>query len=163
MNKIFFSFLIAIFIFFGFSALALANTYGVGTYGSGVYSTASAGGSTTGGGTAFGCKDPKALNYNSFLVHNQTLCKYSTEIAPSTAYVFTKTLKLKSKNSEVKQLQIFLNSHNYVLAKTGAGSLGHETTYFGKITLKAVKAFQKANKLVPDGIVGKLTRAKLNQ
>ena len=73
-------------------------------------------------------------------------------------YSITKVLKYKMTDPEVKILQIYLNTHGYILATTGVGSLNHETNYFGLKTKASVIAFQKANKLTPDGIVGPITR-----
>jgi peptidoglycan hydrolase-like protein with peptidoglycan-binding domain len=61
----------------------------------------------------------------------------------------------------VKDLQIYLNNHDYPVATTGPGSKGNETTRFGAMTRAAVIAFQKANNLIPDGIVGPLTNEKI--
>ncbi len=74
---------------------------------------------------------------------------------------FTRTLKFKMTGDDVLTLQKYLNTHGFPLATTGVGSSGYETKYFGALTLKAVKAFQKANGLTPDGIVGPLTQAKI--
>jgi len=73
-----------------------------------------------------------------------------------------RTLKQGMQGNDVKQLQIYLNTHNYPLASTGIGSPNNETTYFGKLTKQAVILFQKANNLTPDGVVGPLTRGKMN-
>lgn len=70
-------------------------------------------------------------------------------------------LRLGITGQDVKNLQIYLNTHGYIIAKTDAGSIGNETTKFGKLTQKAVMKFQKANNLTPDGVVGPLTRVKL--
>ncbi len=71
--------------------------------------------------------------------------------------IITKLLKLKTINSEVKDLQIYLNTHGYPVSVSGAGSPGKETTYFGEKTKSAVILFQKKNSLVADGIVGPKT------
>ena len=76
---------------------------------------------------------------------------------------FTLTLRRGITGEEVRQLQIFLNGHGYLVSSFGAGSPGKETTYFGALTKQAVIKFQQANKLVVDGIVGKNTRAILNK
>jgi len=78
-------------------------------------------------------------------------------------FIFNKNLKVGVLSQDVKELQKFLNSHNYLIAKSGAGSLGSETTYFGTKTKAAVIFFQKANKINPIGIVGPLTRNLINK
>ena len=52
-------------------------------------------------------------------------------------------LSVGSIGEDVRQLQIFLNSHGFVIAKTGVGSIGHETTLFGAKTKDALLKFQK--------------------
>ncbi|MFA5936626.1 MAG: peptidoglycan-binding protein [Candidatus Paceibacterota bacterium] len=73
----------------------------------------------------------------------------------------SQTLKLRTKGTNVQTLQEFLNNHNYILTMEGAGSPGNETTFFGSLTKQAVIKFQKDNGLVPDGIVGVLTKGKM--
>jgi len=84
--------------------------------------------------------------------------------------VFNRTLSYGSKGPDVKLLQIFLNKHGYTVTTSGDGSLGHETTYFGKATLKALKAFQASYSAelvtnvglsAPSGILGPITQAKI--
>jgi len=65
-------------------------------------------------------------------------------------FQFTQTLRLGSRNGDVKMLQMKLGG----LVTDGI---------FGLKTLKAVKVYQTSKGLVPDGIVGPLTRAKLNE
>lgn len=64
-----------------------------------------------------------------------------------------KTLRGGSTGTQVKVLQYLLNRQSY--------AAGKEDGIFGANTLAAVKAFQKANGLTVDGIVGKNTWAKL--
>ncbi len=109
---------------------------------------------STGFSIHYGCKDPKALNYEYFSASNPALCKYQT-VTPT----FTRNLKYKMEGEDVKALQVYLNTHGYTLATTGVGSLGNETNYFGKLTKKAVIKFQLANKLIGDGIVGPVTKS----
>jgi hypothetical protein len=69
--------------------------------------------------------------------------------------VFKSYLSLGSSGSEVKALQNYLAEKNYFS--------GSATGYFGTLTQKAVKAFQKANGTSPLGVVGPATRALLNK
>ena len=108
----------------------------------------------TSSGIHYGCKDPKALNYEYFSSHDPNLCKYQT-----TTSSIIRTLKYGMKGDDVKALQSYLNTHGYLIATTGPGSLGNETTYFGTLTKKAIIKFQLANKLIGDGIVGPITRS----
>jgi hypothetical protein len=58
-----------------------------------------------------------------------------------------------NKNGEVSTLQDFLQTKNY---------LNNEPTgYFGILTVKAVKDFQKSNGINPTGYVGPITREKI--
>ena len=68
---------------------------------------------------------------------------------------FTRTLKVGMTSADVKRLQVFLNTQGFIVAKKGAGSSGHETTYFGSATKAAVMRFQLAHKkeiLDPQGL-----------
>ncbi len=126
---------------------------------------------TISGGVQYGCTDPKARNYNQYVVHRALLCEYAsapmtalvmTETVPATehpnpeqvsvttqsplkGYQFTKNMRMGAEHSEVKKLQEFLNSRGYLVAKVGAGSPGNETTYFGGKTKAALIAFQEAH------------------
>jgi len=75
---------------------------------------------------------------------------------------FTRALVVGSEGTDVKCLQVLLNNNGYTLAQSGAGSPGMETSYFGPITLAAVKQFQAAKGWTPANQVGPLTRAALN-
>lgn len=68
---------------------------------------------------------------------------------------FTKLLRYGDRGEEVKELQRLLLKRQYDLGEFGADGV------FGKLTLRAVKAFQKSQGLVIDGIVGVKTWAKL--
>ena len=57
------------------------------------------------------------------------------------------TLKKGSKGEIVKAIQIFLNLNGF--------QCGSADGIFGTKTQNAVKAWQRANGLVPDGIIGK--------
>ncbi len=82
---------------------------------------------------------------------------------------FTRALKVKMTGSDVKLLQQVLNSDpDTRVAKSGAGSHGSETNYFGTQTWNAVKKFQEKHKVAKKGdsgygLVGPKTRAKLEE
>lgn len=83
----------------------------------------------------------------------------TTTTPVDTATVQTLKLKLNLKfglsGDEVKLLQGILKVKGYFT--------GEPTGYFGAITQNAVRAFQKANGLTADGVVGPMTRSLLNQ
>ncbi len=60
-------------------------------------------------------------------------------------YVFTRNLKIGATGADVKELQKFLNTNGFVVAKSGPGSPGNETTRFSQATAKAITKFQEAN------------------
>jgi len=83
--------------------------------------------------------------------------------------VFTRTLYLGMSGNDVKQLQIFLNLHGFTVAKTGPGSRGHETMFYGRATQAAVSTFQATYAKIilapngftrPTGTFGVATRAQ---
>jgi hypothetical protein len=79
-----------------------------------------------------------------------------TSLSPA----FNRDLKFGMTGADVKKLQQYLNNNGYVVAKTGAGSKGKETTTFGPATRSALIKFQKANKITPAiGYFGPVTRA----
>lgn len=81
----------------------------------------------------------------------------------SAIFRFTRDLRVGSIGDDVKELQIYLNNHGFLLTKSGPGSPGHETTKFGGATRNALQAFQKNAGISPaSGMLGPVTRAKLN-
>ena len=88
--------------------------------------------------------------------------KIATSTNSNSVFKFPRTLKLGMNGSDVQQLQIFLNTHDFPIAPSGAGSSGHETTHFGPATKLALDKFQAANKITPaSGLLGPLTRTAI--
>lgn len=86
----------------------------------------------------------------------------ATPPASGTGLVLSRDLTLGVSGSDVLALQKFLNAHGYIVAQSGAGSPGSETSYFGPATRSAVARFQAAHSISPAvGYVGPLTRAVL--
>ena len=84
--------------------------------------------------------------------------------------VFNRTLRAGTTHSDVKRLQVLLNTDpDTQIATIGVGSPGNETEYFGKLTQRAVERFQKKHGLASSGtpettgfgLVGPATRAKI--
>ena len=99
-------------------------------------------------------------------------CAITGQVLGASTFKFTQTMKSGSSGNEVKELQKALNlDPDTMVASTGVGSSGKETTYFGAKTKTAVIKFQnkyKSEVLTPIGLtsgtgtVGAMTRTKLN-
>ena len=117
-------------------------------------------GMSTGDHLHFGLK-PQAQNETNFTWYNTEQTNgYFGAIDPMPyfdaiplKYIFTKTLRKGMWNSDVLELQKFLNMGGNSLTLDGI---------FGDKTLLAVRSFQKGQNLKNDGIVGALTNAKIN-
>jgi len=96
------------------------------------------------------------LAYSFFVTQNIAL---AITAQASSASTFTRNLSLRSSAPEVKSLQIFLNSHGFTVARSGAGSLGNETSYFGLATYRSVVNFQKSQNILATGYFGPLSLA----
>lgn len=83
----------------------------------------------------------------------------------------TKNLRMGMTNPEVRILQQILNGTGFIVAASGPGSPGNETSSFGLLTREAVKKFQCAQGIACSdseattgyGRIGPLTRAALNK
>ncbi len=80
------------------------------------------------------------------------------------AFVFNSNFKAGDTRIDVKELQKFLNSNNFLISKSGAGSPGKETEYFGALTKQALASFQKSQGITSArGFFGPVTRAIINR
>jgi predicted outer membrane repeat protein len=100
-------------------------------------------------------------SYNHIYIPTTPITNTPPTTLPIKSYHFIRTLKYGFNGIDVKELQKYLNTHGYLVSLSGAGSLGHETSYFGISTKKALIKFQKAHRLVPDGIAGKKTYVEM--
>ncbi len=74
---------------------------------------------------------------------------------------FTRALSRGVRGDDVKCLQMYLNSAGYIVAASGPGSPGNETTYYGGLTVAAVAKWQAAMGVSPAvGYFGAISRAK---
>ena len=75
-----------------------------------------------------------------------TAASTTTNVKKNTKpYQFTRQLQLGMSGEDVRQLQIFLNTHGFVIAAGGSGAPGHESRAFGSRTKAALVRFQEAN------------------
>lgn len=89
----------------------------------------------------------------------------ATKLSPT----LTRNLKMGITNPQVVALQQLLNNAGFIIAKSGPGSPGNETTTFGSLTRAAVRRFQCEKNIVCQGsetttgygLVGPRTRALL--
>ncbi len=109
--------------------------------------------------------------YSKSITINIASTTITNQMATTSKFIFTQTLRPKMINSEVKELQKFLNRNGYILTLSGPGSPGQETEYFGTLTQLTLIKFQEANFdliLKPlnlakgTGIFGEVTRAFVN-
>jgi hypothetical protein len=82
----------------------------------------------------------------------------------SSGALFIKDLKKGMTDPEVQKLQVFLNTHGFLVSLSGIGSPGKESSFFGTKTFLAVIQYQKAHTIFPQsGYVGLLSKASINQ
>ena len=77
-------------------------------------------------------------------------------------HIFIRTLRNGSIGEDVKELQKYLNANGFPVSLSGNGSVNNETIHFGPRTRSALMLFQKSKGLVPDGIMGPITRGVVN-
>ncbi len=84
--------------------------------------------------------------------------------APMNMPNFSRNLVLGAAGSDVRSLQQFLNTHGFTVVRSGPGSPGNETNYFGAATKSALVSFQKKYQITPaEGYFGPKTKAKISE
>ncbi|MEK7612417.1 MAG: peptidoglycan-binding protein [Patescibacteria group bacterium] len=71
------------------------------------------------------------------------------------SFTFTRSLRTGDTGNDVKVLQQCLNAQGFIIASSGTGSSGKETTFFGSLTAAALKELQNTHAteiLIPVGI-----------
>ncbi len=124
----------------------------------------------------FRTRDPNTKLDKIFLTTSRTLTPTGFVDSPSPAPpgsrdAFTRNLTLGSQGEDVRRLQKFLNGQGLIVARSGIGSPGNESSYYGTATADAVARFQERYTLEilgsrgltsGTGILDEITRKKLN-
>ena len=149
------------------AAVARAATYGSDTYGNGPFNTGvdpappaaptipvNAGGGVISGPLSVGFVSQAVPSTTTAIALGPVVATSSSAQATTSPYAqvastevvrFARPLKLGDTGSDVRQLQIYLNSRGFRLGASGPGSPGHETQRFGALTYAALIRFQEAN------------------
>jgi peptidoglycan hydrolase-like protein with peptidoglycan-binding domain len=100
---------------------------------------------------------PTYQTYPNYPIYSYAdyLPTYPSVLGASTCY-FSTTLRYGMSGTDVSCLQTLLSNQGYLTNSS-------YSSYFDQATLAAVRSFQSANYLNPDGVVGRLTRARLFQ
>ena len=99
--------------------------------------------------------NPKALDSKTGIIPGLRGQVVATD-GSGKAYAFGRSLTVGSVGEDVRQLQKILNAEGFVVAKTGPGSVGNESTYFGPATKAALMRYQnfyRADILAPNGLM----------
>lgn len=89
-----------------------------------------------------------------FLIPNVAAAQMSNECS------FSRTLEMNVDGEDVRCLQKFLNKSGFIVAATGPGSVGNETSLFRTLTKEALVKWQQAKKVnPPSGVFGPQSQA----
>ena len=96
---------------------------------------------------------------NTSAIQNLAVGNTSTAVNTPSANSFVRDLTVNSIGTDVKSLQVFLNTHGFPVASASYGSTGNETNYFGALTRAALAKFQETYDITPTvGYFGPKTR-----
>jgi len=114
--------------------------------------------------SSFGADQSTINNVSASLNGQPTTVTTTTGTTGTGSYTWSTNLTVGSTGADVMKLQQFLNMDAATMvASSGAGSPGMETSTFGPATKAAVMKFQTKYGIAPvAGYVGPLTRTKLN-
>jgi peptidoglycan hydrolase-like protein with peptidoglycan-binding domain len=85
--------------------------------------------------------NPSLLNSNNGILPGERGHVVGTD-GQGNAYAFGRSLTVGSVGADVKELQKILNAEGFLIADSGPGSLGNESTYFGVKTKLALIKYQ---------------------
>ncbi|MEN9920439.1 MAG: hypothetical protein RL538_332 [Candidatus Parcubacteria bacterium] len=85
--------------------------------------------------------NPSLLDKDTGIVPGERGQVVSTD-GKGNAYAFGRSLTIGSVGADVRALQQLLNAEGFIVAKTGPGSVGNESTYFGPATKAALIKYQ---------------------
>ena len=104
------------------------------------------------------------VNINTNVIQPQL---QNINVSSSTTYTknlsLVRDLYVGSVGNDVIALQKFLNSNGYIVAVSGLGSVGNESTYFGSLTQQALSKWQAANSLPATGYLETSSRNIINK
>jgi hypothetical protein len=136
------------------------------------FTTSSSGGGGSSGG---GSNNTTTVTNNATTSISDLLAQFNMLISQPTAISntqvvnnqpissFVRDLYVGSSGNDVLFLQKYLNSNGYIIAVSGPGSVGNESTYFGNLTKNALTKWQLQNGIIPaSGNLDLLTRNKIN-
>ncbi len=112
-------------------------------------------GTSGGGSSSKSHKDTKVTTPTTPATIIPVIVTHTSNASSVKSFMFTQVLGLGSKNEDVRQLQLRLAAEGVYT--------GPVTGYFGSLTASGVKAFQKKYNIPQLGIVGPMTKARLNQ
>ncbi|MEX2405245.1 MAG: Ig-like domain-containing protein, partial [Candidatus Paceibacterota bacterium] len=84
------------------------------------------------------------INALNTSISNNSVSDSSSFYPKSADCTYTHDLDLGDFHDETRCLQKYLNANGFLVAETGPGSPGNETTYFGSLTKQALIQFQEA-------------------
>ncbi len=95
---------------------------------------------------------------------NTTPAPIVTSNTNPSSSTFTRDLYADTTGSDVRALQIYLNTNGYIITPSGPGSPGNESDYFGNLMQAALIKFQQDRGIIPaSGYFGELTRGIMNR
>jgi len=118
-------------------------------------------------GTSASRRQANLVAMGNIVVTNQLAQQLPITVSPTTPlptkFKFSKNLTFGITDTEVVQLQKFLNEKGFIVSKSGPGSKGNETAMFGKLTREALILFQTSNNINPAiGFLGSITRGVIS-